>query len=210
MELLLYTFVPSMVGLGVIYLLDKNREPLSIILKVLFAGFLLCLPAGLLNTYLPPLIGLNDEDAFIAGFTEEPLKFLAFLMFVKSRKEFNEPMDAVVYGAMLSIGFATFENFAYVYIYEFNMDPLTVAMFRAFTAVPLHICCGIIMGYFIALGYHKPTAFFYLRAVSVPAFLHAIYNFIDEVAPTFMFMLFIIGLTILFHKRVRKAQIKMI
>ncbi len=131
-------------------------------------------------------------------------------MLVKSRKEFNEPMDAVVSGAMLSIGFATFENFAYVYIYEFNMDPLTVAMFKAFTAVPLHICCGIIMGYLIALGYHKPTAFFYSRAVSVPAFLHAIYNSIDEVAPAFMFMLFIIGLTILSHKRVRKAQIKMI
>ena len=101
-----------------------------------------------------------------------------------------------------------FENFEYVYVYDFEVDPLTVAMFRAFTAVPLHICCGIIMGYFIALGYHKPSVFYYLRAVSVPAFLHATYNFIDEVAPTFIFMLFIVGLTILFHKRVRKAQIK--
>ena len=161
MELLSYTFVPSMIGLGFIYFLDKNREPLSTISIVLFAGFLLCLPAGLLNTYVPPLIGLSDEDAFIAGFTEEPLKFLAFLMFVKSRKEFDEPMDAVVYGAMLSIGFATFENFEYVYVYDFEVDPLTVAMLA-----PLQYLFTLLRNYngcFIALGYHKPSVFYYLR-----------------------------------------------
>ena len=145
----------------------------------------------------------EDEDAFIAGFTEEPLKFLAFLMFVKSRKEFDEPMDAVVYGAMLSIGFATF-NFEYVYVYDFEVDPLTVAMFRAFTAVPLHICCGIIMGYFIALD--MQTISFIIRGCECSA-THATYNFIDEVAPTFIFILFIVSLSFC-STRVRKTQIK--
>ena len=88
MIIFLYTFMPSLIGFALIYFLDRNREPILTIFTILFAGFLLCLPAGLLNNYLPPLIGLSDDDAFIAGFTEEPLKFLAFLMFVKTRKEF--------------------------------------------------------------------------------------------------------------------------
>ena len=208
MNILLYTFMPSLIGFALIYFLDRDREPILTIFTILFAGFLLCLPAGLLNTYVPPLIGLNDDDAFVAGFTEEPLKFLAFLMFVKTRKEFNEPMDAVVYGAMLSIGFATFENFEYVYLYEFDVAPVTVAIIRAFTAVPLHICCGIIMGYFLALGFYKPSFINYSKALSVPAFLHATYNYIDAEVKTLAFMICIIGFTVFLHKQVRKLQIK--
>ena len=208
METLLYTFTPSILALFLIFFLDRNREPIITVLIILFAGFLLCLPAGLLNTYLPPIIGLGEDDAFIAGFTEEPLKFLAFLMFVKSRKEFNEPMDAVVYGALLSIGFATFENYEYVYLYEFEVEPLAVAIFRAFTAVPLHICCGIIMGYFLASGFYRPTIVSYCQALFVPVIIHSVYNYIDTQIITVIFMIILLILTLVFHKRVRQMQIK--
>ena len=30
-------------------------------------------------------------------------------------KAFNEPMDAIVYGTVVSLGFATLENYDYVY-----------------------------------------------------------------------------------------------
>ena len=57
-------------------------------------------------------------------------------------------MDAIVYGTLISLGFATLENFNYVYSAEyFGMQASTLALIRAFTAIPLHAGCGIIMGF---------------------------------------------------------------
>ena len=85
---------------------------------------------------------------FLAGLTEESLKFLALSIFVRPKSEFNEPMDAVVYGTLISLGFATFENYEYVYVYFDNIPPLQIAIVRALTAIPMHASCGIIMGFF--------------------------------------------------------------
>ena len=35
------------------------------------------------------------------------------------RNEFNEPMDGLVYGVVVSLGFATYENYTYVYEWAF-------------------------------------------------------------------------------------------
>ena len=57
-------------------------------------------------------------------------------------------MDAIVYGCLISLGFATYENYEYVYLIEFEISNLSVAIIRALSAIPLHACCGIIMGYY--------------------------------------------------------------
>ena len=106
----------------VIYVVRSDRfpEPTDLIIKTFFVGIFLCLPAGFLNSYIFEIEdALNNANmSFLAGFTEEPLKFLAFLIFIKSKIEFDEPMDAIVYGTIISLGFATYENFEYVYIYN--------------------------------------------------------------------------------------------
>ena len=65
-------------------------------------------------------------------------------------KDFNEPMDGIVYGVCASLGFATLENFYYVYIISdtFGTSAMTLALVRAFSAVPAHAVFGIFMGYF--------------------------------------------------------------
>ena len=87
METLLYTFTPSILALFLIFFLDRNREPIITVLIILFAGFLLCLPAGLLNTYLPPIIGLGEDDACTRTLhwnsqIAQILKILAFVFFI--------------------------------------------------------------------------------------------------------------------------------
>ena len=62
-------------------------------------------------------------------------------------------MDAIVYGTLISLGFATFENLQYVYYSGGSPD--LIAIIRAFTAIPLHACCGIIMGYYFGLYIFK-------------------------------------------------------
>ena len=43
------------------------------------------------------------------------LKIFSFIYDVLRRKEFNEPMDGIVYGVVVSLGFITYENYDYVF-----------------------------------------------------------------------------------------------
>ena len=132
------TFVPSLAILLFIIRSDKFREPVKFIIEAFILGWLICFPAGLLNNLL---IWSTDDPhslSFLAGLTEESLKFLALSIFIRPKSEFNEPMDALVYGTLISLGFATFENYEYVYVYFDNIPPLQIAIVRALTAIPMH------------------------------------------------------------------------
>ena len=47
---------------------------------------------------------------------EEVLKFTVLYSLVYKMKDFNEPIDGIVYGVTVSLGFATLENIYYVYV----------------------------------------------------------------------------------------------
>ena len=65
-------------------------------------------------------------------------------------KDFNEPIDGIVYGVTVSLGFATLENFYYVYLLAdyFAETPMSIAILRSFSAIPAHAIFGATMGYF--------------------------------------------------------------
>ena len=159
---------------------DKFPEPTSLIIKTFFIGILLCWPAGFLNSFifvLEDLLGFTDMS-FLAGFTEEPLKFLAFMLFIKANIEFDEPMDAIVYGTIISLGFATYENIEYVYLYNEEFSSFYIAILRAISAIPLHACCGVIMGYYIGLYTFKGSYKYIVQALLIPILIPALYNFL--------------------------------
>ena len=159
---------------------DKFPEPTDLVIKTFFVGIFLCWPAGFLNSFifvLQDALGFEDLS-FLAGFTEEPLKFLAFMMFIKANVEFDEPMDAIVYGTIISLGFATYENIEYVYLYNEEFSSLFIATLRAISAIPLHACCGVIMGYYIGLYTFKGSKKYIIQALLIPIFVHALYNFL--------------------------------
>ncbi len=174
---LLLTIIPSFLILLYIIRSDKFPEPTKLIITTFILGFLLCLPAGILNTILI----WNRENAeaftFLAGITEESLKFLALLYFIKDRVEFNEPLDAIVYGTLISLGFATFENFEYVFLYNEGYPPIQIAAIRAVTAIPLHAMCGILMGYFFGFYVFRGDSGLFYKALFFPMFIHCLYNF---------------------------------
>ena len=60
---------------------------------------------------------------FRAAFLEEGLKY-ALLIFICVRLEaLNEPIDAIVYGAAIGLGYATIENVAYLNISVCGGEP---------------------------------------------------------------------------------------
>ena len=175
----------------VIYIVrsDKFPEPTNLIVKTFLVGIFLCWPAGFLNSFifiLEDSLGFEDMS-FLAGFTEEPLKFLAFMLFIKANIEFDEPMDAIVYGTIISLGFATYENIEYVYLYNEDFSSLYIAILRAISAIPLHACCGVIMGYYIGLYTFKGSNKYIVQALLIPIFIHALYNFLTGYAGILFF-----------------------
>ena len=94
-------------------------------------------------------------------------------------KDFNEPIDGIVYGITASLGFATLENLYYVYLLAdyFEVSSMQLAFVRAFSAVPAHAAFGLVMGYFfMRYAYIKKQENLVL-AFLIPAFLHSVYNY---------------------------------
>ena len=200
------TFLPSLAILFFIIKSDKFTEPIKTIVEAFILGCLICFPAGLLNNLL--IWSTDDPEyfSFLAGLTEESLKFLALSIFIRPKSEFNEPMDAVVYGTLISLGFATFENYEYVYVYFDNVPPLQIAILRAVTAIPIHASCGIIMGCFLGMHVFRNSNFAIYKAILYPMFFHGTYNFLVG-ENLFLFLIFFIFTLMYTRTLYRKIKI---
>tara|TARA_Y200000002_G_C22596207_1_gene627449 strand:+ start:483 stop:1166 length:684 start_codon:yes stop_codon:yes gene_type:complete len=184
MPLLLATILPSFLIILFFVNSDKFREPTSEILKVFFYGILITIPAYFLNTYVGNILYQTQLSQSLIGsfFTaapiEEGLKLSVMYFLVYKMKDFNEPTDGIVYGVCASLGFATLENFYYVYLLSdtFNTEAMTLAIVRAFSAVPAHAVFGIFMGYFFMKYAFIKKGDNLLFAFLVPFILHGCYN----------------------------------
>lgn len=165
-----------------VYFRDKyEREPLMLLLKTFFAGFIIVLPAALIEKSLFDLFPLDNSivaqavinNFFFIGLTEELCKYICLYGIAYTKTDFNEPFDGITYAVMVSMGFATSENIMYV------MDGgLHVAVLRMFTAVPAHASFAILMGYFVGLAKFKNhrTPFIFL-GITIATLFHGAYDF---------------------------------
>lgn len=175
--------VPSILLLLYFRARDVNREPTGVLLKVFGLGVLTVIPV-LLVAWPLSLVGKGLADPFALGafgafataaIPEEFFKFVVVWFYASRHREFDEPMDGVVYGATASLGFATLENILYV-----GSGGLGVAILRAFTAVPGHAFAGAIMGYYVGRARFTPTGErgnLIFAALAIPTLLHGLYDF---------------------------------
>ena len=199
------TFLPPILIILYVIYSDKFKEPISLIISTFFLGCLLIIPAGILNTIL---IGENNNYSYLAGFTEETLKFFVLFFYIRNKKQFDEPMDAIVYGTLISLGFATVENFEYVYLVEFEISSFSIAFIRAISAIPLHACCGILMGYYFIYFHFRKKRFFLLYSLVIPISIHAGYNFLTTMGGLY-FIIYVVGLilfTVKCHNKISVQQ----
>ena len=182
MLVLLATILPSIIIVLYFVKSDKFKEPSFQIIKIFFFGIIITIPAFFLNTYLGNILEKNTNisepliGSFLTAPVEEGLKFFILFYFVYKMKDFNEPIDGIVYGVCVSLGFATLENIYYVYVLPdyFETTSLSLAILRAFSAVPAQF--GAIMGYFFtkySFISKKDNLFF---SIIIPLFLHGFYN----------------------------------
>lgn len=182
MNIILISVIPVVIILLYVYIRDRKKpEPFIELIKAFFAGVIIVLPILFFGDLLPDFkdysngIEASLKVAFYsAAIPEEGLKFLAFYFLIWRNKEFNEYFDGIVYAVFISLGFACFENILYV-----SEGGISVAIARAFTAVPAHAIFGILMGYFFALAKYKHNyrLLGILNAFIVPVIVHGLYDF---------------------------------
>ena len=181
MKILFFTFLPVLIVILFFYFANKFKNLKLFILKAFILGILICFPAGYLNTWIVNTFSNNNEinDALLIGFfagglTEEILKFLALLFYLPTQKRLKK-FDVVIFALFISLGFAVYENFGYVF--GSSENSFEIAFLRAFTAVPMHIFNGILMGYFFEFYVLSRDRKFLGYSILLPIILHGSYNF---------------------------------
>lgn len=213
MSTLLITIVPSILILGFFVLSDKFKEPKLTILTVFFLGFLICLPAGILNTFSDTLINDGELSKRLAhsflgpAWAEELLKFLILYLIVVRRNEFNEPMDGIVYGVTVSLGFATYENYDYVFRLAelWEIDPYQMAIWRSYSAIPLHGLNGAIMGFYFGMYAFTANKRYLTLCLLIPFLIHGFYNFFGYPFH-YLVVIFLIFYSLILHSKLKKMQ----
>jgi RsiW-degrading membrane proteinase PrsW (M82 family) len=216
MTTLLITIVPSMLILLYFFLSDRFKEPKGTIALVFFLGVLICLPAGIINDFMYE--NFNDGSdlseklysSFLApAWGEELLKFIILYFVVLRRNEFNEPMDGIVYGVTVSLGFATYENYDYVFRLAelWEIDPYQMAIWRSYSAIPLHGLNGCIMGFYFGMYSFTANKKYLILCLLIPYLIHGFYNFLD-----YPYHFIVVGMLTIYaialHSHFKKLQSK--
>jgi RsiW-degrading membrane proteinase PrsW (M82 family) len=117
---LLAAALPAPLLVGIVLLIDRYEpEPKPVLaITYLYGATAAVLLAGLLTALVPAMLGISvtqfTEVSVVAPIVEESLKSLAVLaVFWRLRDQFNGVVDAVVYSAMVGLGFAVTENVLY-------------------------------------------------------------------------------------------------
>jgi RsiW-degrading membrane proteinase PrsW (M82 family) len=178
--------LPALVILFYVYKQDQFPEPKNIVFKTFIFG---CSIVIFLNLILYDVDNFAEKyfkgetfnffDSFIrAAFLEEISKMAILVFFCTRKDEFDEPMDGLVYGVAASLGFAAYENINYV-LYTLKEPSFEIATIRAYTAVPMHALCGVMMGFLITQSiFEKEHNYLNLvLALLIPVGIHGLYNF---------------------------------
>lgn len=220
--LLTAALVPPLFLLVQIYRMDKvEKEPKSLIVKLVFFGVLTTIPAALLESVAegilpgiltPKTVSYILVDNFLCvALVEELVKYMALKGVSWNHPAFNYTFDGIVYAVSVSIGFAAAENILYV-----QGGGLGTAAVRAVTSIPGHCIFAIYMGIAYSLAkYYETRGDLKLRqkylnhAILIPMLLHGFYDFcasMDSGTWTMIFLVFVIVLDVVAYRKVREME----
>lgn len=176
-------FLPGIVWLLFFLQEDARRaEPKRLIASTFLWGGLVTfavLPIQIAAKHFLLAGGIMDGNpfhVFALASIEEVLKFLAVFFWISGRKEFDEPIDAMVYMVVASLGFATVENVATVLRATSAPELLTL---RFIGATLLHSLASGIVGYYWARGILRRRMWEYLAwGILAASLFHAVFNYL--------------------------------
>jgi len=231
---------PIFLGI-IIWKSDKFPEPGKYLIASFLLGVSIILPLDLFimitQDHIAPMLGLDLEalkawnegawkeegvvvpaaertfmSFFRAAFLEEGLKFALLLFFCVRLSALNEPMDVIVYGAAIGLGYAAIENVGYLNYADLGTAwSFTMVKIRYIPLI-MHLGFGVIMGWLLSLNLFEERSLFKRRimlilALALPVVLHGSYNYLgaSDVFPVLILIL-IIGI-IYFYRREQLKRI---
>lgn len=126
------------------------------------------------------LAGLALYALLVIGPIEELAKCLPFLLVILRFREFDEPIDGIIYASFIALGFAAVENFYYL---DFLTLPEAIA--RGFAGPLVHITFASVWGYYIGRAWLRQRHFagVVLASLAATALLHGGYDFLVIAMP---------------------------
>ena len=225
---------PMLIGIA-IWKSDKFPEPGKFLVTAFLLGVSIFLPLDFLiiiaEKHLGPILGLNLEEYnlyrkgeqeegftwaahafmhfFRAAYLEEGLKFALLIFICVKLEALDEPIDAIVYGATIGLGYAAMENL--FYLYAPDAWSLETVRMRYYPLV-MHLGFGVVMGWLLSLNLfdednRSKRRFMLILALAIPVIFHGIYNYYGT-ADTFPILTIFLIIGIIYW--VRKEQTKKI
>jgi len=239
--LYLSTVLPPIILGIIIWKSDRFQEPGEFLLASFLLGVSIILPLDLLimitEHHLAPLLGLDleayrewkaggykDEGAiapiaehvfqsfFRAAFLEEGIKFALLIFFCVRLSDLNEPIDAIVYGAAIGLGYAAIENVGYLMSSNYD-EAWSISMVKVrYYPLIMHMGFGVLMGFLLSQNLFEERSIFKRRlmlimSLALPVTFHGIYNYYGtaDIFPL-LTLIFVIGVIYSF----RREQLKKI
>jgi len=155
--------------------------------SILLLGLVRAPFANLFGAPADPWLAQAQHAIFGVALPEEAVKIMVIAAVSMRRRPFADPMDTVVYGAAAGLGFAAYENLAYL-VQHADMWRALAAL-RSVLTVPFHGALGVIAGAYLAIArsgtalgahrFHRDWARIssYALMVAGPVALHAGFDF---------------------------------
>ena len=178
-ELIVIAIAPIVFLAWFVYTRDRyDREPRRLIVKTFLVGAILVAPVIVAELVGSLIIPPSDDPLvlflhflIVVALVEESSKYLAVRISVYGTREFNEPMDGLVYGAIAGLGFAAPENLLYVL-----SRGAALGIIRAVLSVPGHALWGSIIGYYLGRQKLKLDSNGGIKGLSLAVILHTVFD----------------------------------
>ena len=177
---ILFSIITSLILVGyVLYSDRKSKEPVKNIVICLLSGILTIALASYLEGIAAKSVS-GPLLTYICAFIEEASKIAIFLLFIFDNKHYDDIYDGIVYMMLIALSFAGLENVMYAFTESTISKSISLALIRDFTTIPLHVICGIVIGYFMSLSsFSKDKTQKYKNlcfALLIPGLIHGTYN----------------------------------
>ncbi len=224
------TFLPPVVWLLFYLREDDHPEPKHLIITAFAGGMLIALPTAALQYYAITELGYSLRELtelypfalfLFMAFAEEYAKYFVVQNLIAVRKEFDEPIDAMIYLMSAAMGFAALENalFSFPILRGEFFAGLELIAGRFLGANLLHVLASGVFGYFIARAYLSP----WRRAIIaggliIATLLHTAFNYLILIRETltqgawYLVLFFMVLAVIVFaeFERLRRKRVNLV
>jgi len=191
--------LPSLAWLTFFLAEDRRRpEPKKLIFLAFAAGALSTLLVLQIQLLLQKTVNVWNGNMggpvmiFFLAAVEEMIKFAVVYWVVRKRREFDEPIDPMIYMVVAALGFAAVENIASVIR---SVNGLELIVLRFIGATLLHGLSSGIIGYWWAKGLMQKGGPWpkIISGLLLATLVHAVFNYlIIKMGPGIFVTLFLI------------------